>query len=105
MGKHHVVVVTGAAAGIGLGIATRFAQDGHPLLMLDVQGEELEAAAAALQKEGANVLPRRVDITDRAQIDAAYNEARAQFGPISIVTSSRRSVRCASLSIGWVALL
>ena len=38
MAKHRVVVVTGAAAGIGLGIAQRFARDGHPTLMLDVHG-------------------------------------------------------------------
>lgn len=85
MGKHHVVVVTGAAAGIGLGIATRFAQDGHPLLMLDVQEEELEAASNSLRADGARVISRRVDVTDRAQIDAAYDAARAEFGPISIV--------------------
>lgn len=85
MSKNRVVVVTGAAAGIGLGIAQRFARDGHPTVMLDVQGDALEQEAEALRRAGARVLTRQVDVTDRAQIDDAYAAARREFGPISIV--------------------
>lgn len=85
MSKDRVVVVTGAAAGIGLGIAKRFAEDGHPTAMLDVQGDLLEQKARALRDNGARVIARTVDVADRQQIDEAYAEIRKEFGPISIV--------------------
>jgi 2-hydroxycyclohexanecarboxyl-CoA dehydrogenase len=88
MSKQRVVVVTGAAAGIGLGVATRFAQDGHRVLMLDVTGEALGRAAEALAVTGAQVLARTVDVTDRAQIDTAYADARTAFGPIEVVIAN-----------------
>ena len=85
MTQKRIVVVTGAAAGIGLGIAQRFARDGHPTVMLDVQGDLLEQEAEALRCSGAQVLARRVDVSSRAQIDEAYADVRREFGPISIV--------------------
>jgi NAD(P)-dependent dehydrogenase (short-subunit alcohol dehydrogenase family) len=85
MNEKRVVVVTGAAAGIGLGIARRFAQDGHPTAMLDVQEDQLESEAGALRREGAKIMARRVDVSSREQIDDAYAEIRGQLGPISIV--------------------
>jgi 2-hydroxycyclohexanecarboxyl-CoA dehydrogenase len=85
MSNNRVIVVTGAAAGIGLGIAKRFAEDGHPTVMLDVQDDLLQQEADALRAGGAKVLARRVDASNREQIDEAYAEARREFGPISIV--------------------
>lgn len=85
MSKNRVVVVTGAAAGIGLGIAKRFAEDGHPTAMLDVQGDLVEQEAEALRSKGAKVLGLKVDASSRAQIDEAYATIRSELGPISIV--------------------
>lgn len=85
MSKDRVVVVTGAAGGIGLGIAQRFARDGHPTAMLDVQEDLLEQEAAALRSAGAKVFTRKVDVADRAEIDAAYADIRRELGPIAII--------------------
>lgn len=79
-----VVVVTGAAAGIGLGIAKCFARAGHPTAMLDTQGDLLAREAEALRAEGAKVFSQVANVADRAQIDSAYAAIRSELGPISI---------------------
>jgi 2-hydroxycyclohexanecarboxyl-CoA dehydrogenase len=88
MSKNRVVVVTGAASGIGLGVARMFSSNGHPVAMLDVQAQALEKESAELRKGGAKVLARTVDITNRGQVEAAYKAVREQLGPIAIVIAN-----------------
>lgn len=85
MNKKRVVVVTGAAGGIGLGIAQRFASDGHPTAMLDVQEDLLEQEAEVLRAAGGTVFTRKVDVTNRAEIESAYADIRRVFGPLAII--------------------
>lgn len=103
MNSERLVVVTGAAAGIGLGIAQRFARDGHPTLMLDVQEDLLEQEARALREAGAKVIARGADVANREQIEAAYADARREYGPISIVVPNAgiaRFVPFATMTLG-----
>lgn len=88
MNNSRVVVVTGAASGIGLGVSQLFARNGHPVAMLDIQDDALARESAALQKGGARVLTRKVDASDRAQVDAAYAAVRDTLGPIAIVIAN-----------------
>jgi 2-hydroxycyclohexanecarboxyl-CoA dehydrogenase len=88
MSTNRVVVVTGAASGIGLGVARLFSGNGHPVAMLDVQAQALEKESAELRKAGAKVLARTVDITNRSQVEAAYKAVREQLGPIAIVIAN-----------------
>ena len=88
MSKERVVIVTGAASGIGLGISKRFAENGHPVAMLDAQPEALEREAAALRSGGAKILTRTVDVSRRKEVDAAYAAVRKELGPISIVIAN-----------------
>jgi 2-hydroxycyclohexanecarboxyl-CoA dehydrogenase len=88
MHEKRVVVVTGGASGIGLGISRLFAANGHPIAILDLQAEALEREAAALLDGGATLSAHRVDVSDRAQIDAAYGEVRSALGPIAIVIAN-----------------
>jgi 2-hydroxycyclohexanecarboxyl-CoA dehydrogenase len=82
------VIVTGAASGIGLGVARRFAENGHAVAMLDVDTALLEREAAALIAAGHRVLPLTVNVADRAAVDAAYATVSSTLGPIAIVIAN-----------------
>lgn len=88
MGTERVVVVTGGASGIGLGVTQLFARKGHPVAMLDIQDAALEWEGAALRAEGARVLTRKVDVTNRDDVEAAYAAIRQELGPIAIVVAN-----------------
>jgi NAD(P)-dependent dehydrogenase (short-subunit alcohol dehydrogenase family) len=88
MNANRLVVVTGAAAGMGLGISKRFAANGHPVAMLDVQEEALHLEAEALRSTGALISAHKADVSNRDEIDAAYAAVRQELGPISIVIAN-----------------
>jgi 2-hydroxycyclohexanecarboxyl-CoA dehydrogenase len=88
MNADRVVVVTGGASGMGLGICKRFAAAGHPVAMLDMQQDALEREGAALRSSGAKLLTLKADVASRTDIDAAYAVVRQKFGPISIVIAN-----------------
>ena len=88
MSANHVAVVTGGASGIGLGICQMFAANGHPLAMLDNNEELLQKEAKALEAERANIIARKVDVSNRAEVEAAYRDIRSQIGPIAIVVAN-----------------
>lgn len=82
---NRVVVVTGAAAGIGLGIAKSFVSAGYKVAMLDRQADLLAEEADALRAQGAAICHIAADVADRAQIDQAYEQVRRELGPITVV--------------------
>jgi 2-hydroxycyclohexanecarboxyl-CoA dehydrogenase len=82
------VIVTGAASGIGLATARRFAQEGSKVALWDVDEEGAERAAAELVAAGCKAIASRVDVSNRAQADAAVASARAAFGPIQILVNN-----------------
>jgi 2-hydroxycyclohexanecarboxyl-CoA dehydrogenase len=83
-----VAVITGAASGIGLGIAQQLAADGFAVALLDRNGEGAVAGAAELNAADSTALALEVDVADRSSIAAAYAEIRSQLGPIAAVVTS-----------------
>src|SRR5882762_1998840 len=69
------VLVTGAADGIGRGIATCFAERGDCVALLDYDGDKLERTAAELRTDGQRVLALQADVRDAAAIEAAVARA------------------------------
>ncbi|MBV2180077.1 MAG: SDR family oxidoreductase [Castellaniella sp.] len=65
-----VAVVTGAAGGMGQAIVRRLARDGFSVVAVDRSEVPLRELAGRLKGEGLEILPRVVDLTSEAQIDA-----------------------------------
>jgi 2-hydroxycyclohexanecarboxyl-CoA dehydrogenase len=83
-----VAVVTGAASGIGLGVARRLSADGHAVALLDRDGAAVREAATALSGQGVTTAAYELDVADRAAVELVYASVREQLGPITIVVTS-----------------
>ena len=83
-----VVVVTGAASGIGLGVAQRFAADGDAVALLDRDAEAAEREAATIREQGGSALARAVDVADWSAVHAAFDQVRAELGPVAALVTS-----------------
>jgi NAD(P)-dependent dehydrogenase (short-subunit alcohol dehydrogenase family) len=86
--RDNVAFITGAASGIGLGIARTLARERMQVVMTDVRPAVLEAAAASLTAEGARILAIPLDVTDRSAWIAAADRAERECGPVSLLCSN-----------------
>jgi NAD(P)-dependent dehydrogenase (short-subunit alcohol dehydrogenase family)/ribulose-5-phosphate 4-epimerase/fuculose-1-phosphate aldolase len=80
-----VVVVTGGAGAIGAATARAFAAQGADLAVLDL---DAEAAAAVARRCGSRALGLACNVTDPAQVQAAFAAVAAHFGGLDIVVSN-----------------
>ena len=83
-----VAVVTGAASGIGFGLAERFAAERMHVVMADVEEPALAKAAATLAESGASVLPVVTDVADLSAVEALRDAALSQFGAVHVVCNN-----------------
>jgi NAD(P)-dependent dehydrogenase (short-subunit alcohol dehydrogenase family) len=81
-------IVTGAASGIGLGIATALAEAGANVVMADIQKTAVEEAAHALSGTNKQVMPVRVDVTQEQSVLDALSEAERRFGKLHIACNN-----------------
>ena len=85
--KDKVALVTGAASGIGLGIAGACLRAGMKVVITDVRKAALDAAAAALAAQG-KVVPLVLDVTDRQQWAACAARVASQLGDVDLLCSN-----------------
>ena len=86
--RGRVAVVTGAASGIGLGLAKRLGSDGMKIVLADVEADALQQAAQALEKSGVEVLAVVTDVAKAEQVEALAEQALAAFGKIHVVCNN-----------------
>jgi short-subunit dehydrogenase len=80
--------VTGAASGIGLGLARAFAAEGMKLVLADIDAERLDEAAHSLAASGAKVATFPFDIADRAAWTEVADQAEAAMGPVAVLCNN-----------------
>ncbi|MCK9485682.1 MAG: SDR family NAD(P)-dependent oxidoreductase [Dehalococcoidia bacterium] len=83
-----VAVVTGAASGIGRGLASRFAREGMRVVLADVEKEALALAAAELQQVGAEVLAVETDVASLDAVEALRDAALERFGRVHVLCNN-----------------
>jgi 3-oxoacyl-[acyl-carrier protein] reductase len=83
-----VAVVTGAARGIGRGIASILGAEGARVVLCDVDAELAESTAAALREQGVDALAIATDVTDRTSVDAMAAHVLAECGRIDILAAN-----------------
>lgn len=83
-----VVVVTGAAGGIGTAIATRFASEGARVVVTDVNAEGVEAVAAAIRASGGKARGVASDVSKADGCKAVVSDVLAHEGRIDVLCNN-----------------
>lgn len=83
-----VALVTGAAQGIGRGIALRLARDGADIALVDINEERLKAVADEVKSLGRKVSVFVANIADQEQVFAAVDHAEAELGGFDIMVNN-----------------
>jgi NAD(P)-dependent dehydrogenase (short-subunit alcohol dehydrogenase family) len=83
-----VAIVTGAARGIGEGIARRFAAEGAAVAVLDRDAAGAQHVAEAIGRAGGRSLAVACDVADAASVNAAAALVASAFGPVSVLVNN-----------------
>src|SRR5467141_1402116 len=78
--ENKVVLVTGAASGLGLATAKAFAESGASVVLADWNEKDAQSAAQELEEADHKTLAVRCDVSDDAQVDAMVKQTVATFG-------------------------
>jgi NAD(P)-dependent dehydrogenase (short-subunit alcohol dehydrogenase family) len=86
--RERVAVVTGAASGIGFGLAERFAAEGMKVVLADIEGEPLARAEGSLRSSGAELVAIVTDVSQPDQVDRLARGALDAFGAVHVVCNN-----------------
>ncbi|MGD9298987.1 MAG: SDR family NAD(P)-dependent oxidoreductase, partial [Thiohalocapsa sp.] len=86
--RDKVAIVTGAASGIGRGIALAFAREGARVAIADLNLEGAEAVAGEIRDTGAEAIGVAMDVTDEAQVEAGVERVASELGGVHVLVSN-----------------
>lgn len=86
--NNKVILVTGAAQGIGRGIALRLAKEGADIALVDLKKDKLQDVAKEIAALGRKVTTFAADISQRDQVFAAVAHAEAELGGFDVMINN-----------------
>ena len=86
--KGKVAVITGAASGIGLGIAERCVSEGMKVVLADIDEANLTKAETELKTRGGTVLGVRTDVSKRSDVELLAHHALDAFGQVHLLVNN-----------------
>jgi 3-oxoacyl-[acyl-carrier protein] reductase len=95
-----VVIITGAAAGIGRATARRFARDGARIAAWDVKADDPDSLVSELRAEGGEAVFQKVDVTAASEVEAAVAAVVERWGRIDVLVNNAGIVKDSQL-VKW----
>jgi len=86
--QDRVMVITGAAGGIGRGCALEFAERGCHLVLCGIDEPGLSRVAEEVRRKGRRALPVKVDVSKEEDVKNAADKAFSEFGKVDIAMSN-----------------
>lgn len=86
--ENKVVIVTGAAKGIGRAIAERFGAEGAHVVVADLDAAGAATVAAAINSQGGKALGVAADIADETQVDQLFDQTLAAYGTVDVLVNN-----------------
>jgi len=92
-----VAIVTGAAGGVGRGIADRLAAAGAAVIVTSRDRARADALAAELRSDGRAVHGRHLDVTDPTEVQQAVSAVAAEYGRVDLLVNNAARMHIAPL--------
>lgn len=86
--KDKVAIVTGAAAGIGAGVAKLFAENGAHVFLADLDGAGVKSVAGELSSQGYSAFAFEADASQREQMARVVEDAVTRFGRVDVLINN-----------------
>lgn len=86
--KEKVAIITGAAQGIGKGIAIKFAQEGAKVIIADINKEKAQTTADEIDKTINSCLAVELDVTNESAIKKTIDQVIEDYGKIDILVNN-----------------
>ncbi len=83
-----VALVTGAGAGIGLGIARRFAQEGAQVVIAECDGASGQQAADSICQAGGQAVAVRTDVSQQGEVEELVGYCRRRYGRVDVLVNN-----------------
>jgi 3-oxoacyl-[acyl-carrier protein] reductase len=91
--QNQVIVITGAAQGLGKAMAEEFAKQGAQIALLDMQEDAVESAASEIEKLGVKASGYAVNVTNEHEVEQVFAKVAADFGQINGLINSAGIMR------------
>ncbi|TNM36525.1 SDR family oxidoreductase [Nocardioides albidus] len=93
MSTQRVAIVTGAARGIGAGVARRLAADGMTVAVLDLDEAACQTVADEIVAAGGSAMAVGADVADEDAVKAAVERITAEAGPVTVLVNNAGIIR------------